>query len=231
MLLSRFWYVVMAVALGAVLFVLFLSTTMFDRSSVRSMGEALAGDSQVVASYLRDDARKRSISLIVPALDDDIRTHLSKSSASPEKIPSESKEKVRSALRKLYNAIPAEQKFDAMFAVDQAGRVVGQVGFDQASGIDNFELGGYPVVADALHGWIRDDSWVLGGRIYRVVVRPVEHDVSQAPAVSASLTTRSRASCPSEPVPRLAFMPTARGSRPVRPRDSTPRSSTPLRPI
>ena len=49
MLLSRFWYVVMAVALGAVLFVLVLSTTMFDRASVRAMGEALAGDSQVVA--------------------------------------------------------------------------------------------------------------------------------------------------------------------------------------
>ena len=48
MLLSRFWYVVMAVALGAVLFVLFLSTSMYDRSSVRAMGEALAGDSQVV---------------------------------------------------------------------------------------------------------------------------------------------------------------------------------------
>src|SRR5262252_6835232 len=69
-----------------------------------------------------------------------------------------------------------------MFAVDQAGRVVGQVGFDQASGIENFELGGYPVVAEELHGWVRDDSWVLGGRIYRVVGRPVENDVSQAPA-------------------------------------------------
>src|SRR5207244_4457659 len=93
MLLSRFWYVVIAVALGAVLFVLFLSTSMYDRASVRAMGEALAGDSQVVASYLRDDARKRSISLIVPALDDDIRAHLAKSSGSAEKIPPESKEK------------------------------------------------------------------------------------------------------------------------------------------
>ncbi len=84
MLLSRFWYVVTAVALGAVLFVLFLSASMYDRASVRAMGEALAGDSQVVASYLRDDARKRSSSLIVPALDDDIRTHLAKSSGSIE---------------------------------------------------------------------------------------------------------------------------------------------------
>src|SRR5882724_8311385 len=175
MLLSRFWYFVMAVALGAVTFILFLSASMFDREAVRSMGEALAGDSQVVASYLRDDARKRATTLIVPALDEDIRTHLAKSSASPEKIPSESKEKVRTALRKQFNAIPAEQRLDAIFAVDQTGRVVGQVGFDQASGIENFELGGYPLVADALHGWVRDDSWVLAGRLYRVVARPVEH--------------------------------------------------------
>jgi len=182
MLLSRFWYVVMAVALGAVTFALYLSTSMYNRASQRAMGEALAGDSQVVASFLRDDARKRATSLIVPALDEDIRTHLAKSSESPEKIPNDSREKVRTALKKQFNAIPADLKFDAMFAVDQAGRVVGQVGFDQASGIDNFELGGYPVVADALHGWIRDDSWVLGGRIYRVVGRPVENDVSKPPA-------------------------------------------------
>jgi hypothetical protein len=182
MLLSRFWYVVLAVTLGATIWALFLATSMYDRASVRAMGEALAGDSQVVASYLRDDARKRAIALIVPALDDEIRTNLAKSSGSPEKIPLDAKDKVKNALKKQAHGIPADQKFDAIFAVDQAGRVVAQVGFDQAGGIDNFELGGYPVVADALHGWVRDDSWVLGGRIYRVVGRPVENDVSQAPA-------------------------------------------------
>jgi hypothetical protein len=182
MLLSRFWYVVLAVALGAVLFALFLSTSMYDRASVRAMGEALAGDSQVVGSFLRDDARRRASALIVPALDDDIRTHLAKASNSSEKIPNDSKEKVRGALRKHFNNIPADQKFDALFALDHAGRVIGEVGFDQSSSIEGFELGGYPVVADALHGWVRDDTWVLGGRIYRVVARPVEHDVNQMPA-------------------------------------------------
>ena len=182
MLLSRFWYVVLAVALGAVLFALFLATNMYDRAGLRAMGEALAGDSQVVGSFLRDDARRRASALIVPALDDDIRTHLAKASASLEKIPNESKDKVRAALRKHFNNTPADQKFDALFALDQSGRVIGEVGFDQSSSIDGFELGGYPVVADALHGWVRDDTWVLGGRLYRVVARPVEHDVSQMPA-------------------------------------------------
>jgi hypothetical protein len=155
---------------------------MYDRASVRAMGESLAGDSQVVSSFLRDDARKRASALIVPALDDEIRTHLAKASASPDKIPNDSKDKVRASLRKHFNNIPAEQKFDALFALDQTGRVVSEVGFDQSSSIEGFELGGYPVVADALHGWVRDDTWVLGGRLYRVVARPVEHDVTQMPA-------------------------------------------------
>jgi hypothetical protein len=181
MLLSRFWYVVLAVVVGVLTFGMFLATGMYDRAMQHSMGEALAGDSQVVASFLRDDARKRTIALTVPALDEEIRNQLAKSNASPDKIPTESKEKVRVALRKEFNAIDPDQRFDALFVVDQAGRVVGQMGFDQASGIENFELGGFAVVADALHGWIRDDSWVLGGRIYRVVARPVENDVNQMP--------------------------------------------------
>ncbi|MEO7111015.1 MAG: MXAN_5187 family protein, partial [Polyangiaceae bacterium] len=52
----------------------------------------------------------------------------------------------------------------------------------QASGLDDFEMGGYPAVNDALHGFLRDDTWVLGGKIYRVSARPVEYDVTQPPA-------------------------------------------------
>ena len=48
-----------------------------------------------------------------------------------------------------------------MFAVDQHGRVVAHTGYEQASGMEDFELGGYPVVADALHGYVRDDTLVL----------------------------------------------------------------------
>lgn len=182
MLLSRFWYVVLALVAGALTFALFLATGMYNRASVRAMGEALAADSQVVASYLRDDARKRSSALIPIALNEDIRTQLGKSSNAADKIPNEAKDKVKTALRKEFNAVPAELRFDALFAIDQYGRVVAEVGFDQASGIADFELGGYPVVADALHGWVRDDAWVLGGRIYRVVARPVELEAGAMPA-------------------------------------------------
>jgi hypothetical protein len=36
-------------------------------------------------------------------------------------------------------------------------------------------------VFDALHGFLRDDTWVWGGKIARVVTRPVEDEVGQPP--------------------------------------------------
>ena len=52
----------------------------------------------------------------------------------------------------------------------------------RSPGNDDFELGGYPAVNDALHGWLRDDVWVLGSKMYVVVARPVEYDATQRPA-------------------------------------------------
>jgi hypothetical protein len=91
------------------------------------------------------------------------------------------RDKVTESLKRVNASIPKDQAFDAVFAIDQHGRVVGHLGYEQASGMEDFELGGYPVVADALHGYIRDDTLVLD-RMYRVVARPVEHVAGNMPA-------------------------------------------------
>ena len=59
MVLSRFWYVLLGLFLGLAVFVLSIATSMYNRAAARAMGEALSADSQVVAWYLRDDARQR----------------------------------------------------------------------------------------------------------------------------------------------------------------------------
>lgn len=181
MIASRLWYLVLSIAIGFLTFVLFLGTSMFDRASKKAMSEGLSGDAQVVSWYMKDDARRRSSALINFALDPELAGALGKASASPDKPPADVRDKVKKLLKSVDEKL-GDLRFTALFAVDQYGRVIAQHGFDQASGIEDFELGGYPVVADALHGWVRDDSWVLDGRIYRVVARPVEGDVSQAPA-------------------------------------------------
>jgi len=181
MLLSRFWYVVLGLLLGVGSFLLFLASGMYNRVGARSMGEALSSDAQVVSWYLGNDARQRSAQLIAFALEPDVGKFLQKSSDSDGKVPEEARDKVGAALRSVSSKIPAEFAFDAVFAVDTHGRVVAHVGYEQAAGMEDFELGGYPVVADALHGFIRDDTLVLD-RIYRVVTRPVEVDAGSMPA-------------------------------------------------
>ena len=98
------------------------------------------------------------------------------------KLPDKARADAKKALTSIGDAIPADWKDDALFEVDREGHVIAQVGYDVVAGNEDFELGGYPAVNDALHGWLRDDSWVLGSKLYVVVARPVEYDVSQRPA-------------------------------------------------
>jgi len=177
MLLSRFWYGVLAFALGAAVFILFVAAQIYNRTGHRAMSEALSADSSAVEWYLNDDARKRSALLIPPSLNPDVRAALAKAS-SEVKPGAEVREKARKALKADVDQFPPELKFDAVWAVDAGGRVIASVGFEHR---EDWELGGYPVVADALHGWIRDDAWVWKGRIYRVVARPVEQEVNGDP--------------------------------------------------
>lgn len=181
MLLTRFWSVLVSLALGVNVFVLYLAVSMYNRAGSRTMAERLSSDSQVVSWYLKDDARQRAAELIPFAVNQELARALVKSTESDAKVPAAAQEKAVAALKATNAKAAEDDRFDAVFAVDQHGRVVAQLGYQQALGMEEFELGGYPVVADALHGYIRDDTLVLD-RVYRVVARPVEVEIGQAPA-------------------------------------------------
>jgi len=181
MVLSRFWYVLLGLLFGAALFLLHIASSMYNRTGLRARAEGLSSDAQVVSWYLRDDARQRSAQLIPFALESDVGKYLQKSNESEAKVPDEARGKLTQALARVNAQIPKEAGFDSVFAVDQHGRVVAYLGYAQASGMEDFELGGYPVVADALHGYVRDDTLVLD-RMYRIVARPVEYDLASMPA-------------------------------------------------
>ncbi len=181
MVLSRFWYVLLGLLFGASLFLLHIASSMYNRAGLRARAEGLSADAQVVSWYLRDDARQRSAQLIPFALESDVAKYLQKSNESEAKVPEDARGKLTQALQRVSAQIPKDAGFDSVFAVDQNGRVVAYVGYEQASGMEDFELGGYPVVADALHGYVRDDTLVLD-RMYRVVARPVEFDLAAMPA-------------------------------------------------
>ena len=181
MVLSRFWYVLLGLLFGASLFLLHIASSMYNRSGLRARAEGLSSDAQVVSWYLRDDARQRSAQLIPFALESEVGKLLQRSNESEAKVPDDVRGKLTAALTRVNAQIPKDAGFDSVFAVDQHGRVVAYLGYAQASGMEDFELGGYPVVADALHGYVRDDTLVLD-RMYRVVARPVEYDLASMPA-------------------------------------------------
>ena len=180
MILSRFWYAVLALAFGAAVFVLLLAVQMYNRAGNRAMGEALTADSSAVEWYLKDDARRRASALVQIALNSKIRANLAKSSGEA-KVPKAARDENQKVLRALSEELSEDVKFDAIWAVDASGRLVGAVDEVTGANPEEWELGGFPIVADALHGWIRDDAWVFKGRIYRVVARPVEQEVNSEP--------------------------------------------------
>lgn len=185
MLLSRFWYAILAILAGVAVYAVFLAVGQYNRRSTVATNEALAADSQVVKWALQIDARRRLDAMLIASVDKGIQDSLV-GCIDKEKIPQKSKDDAKKALGAVNDKIPPAYKSDVMFAVDRDGRMVAQIGFDKQLGplaaADDFELGGYPAVFDALHGYLRDDTWVWGGAVYRVVARPVEYDVSQPPA-------------------------------------------------
>ena len=58
-----------------------------------------------------------------------------------------------------------------IIAIDAWGRAVARLGVDEKHWGDDFS--GFFVVRDALLGYMRDDLWLLGGKLYRVASAPV----------------------------------------------------------
>jgi hypothetical protein len=183
MLLSRFWYVILAIAVGVSLYIVFLAVGQFNRRATFVMKDGLASDSQTVEWALKIDSRRRLDQLAFASLNPVVQKALVDSNAAKDnKIPPKSKTDATAALRSVLDQIGAEFKPDALFAVDRDGKVVAGIGYAPADNNDQFELGGYPAVFDALHGFSRDDTWVLGDKMYLVGARPVEVEAGSLPA-------------------------------------------------
>lgn len=188
MLLSRFWYVLLSVAGAAVVFVLFLAQAVTNRAATRSMSDMLTAATNAVGWYLKDDANQRTTALIPLALDPDVRDGLKAANEAAEVsgVNREVRDKARKAIKKFADSHSPtggdkDMVFDSVWAIDIHGRVLANVGFEQGTTSKEFEMGGYALVADAIHGWIRDDAWVFDEKIYRVVARPVEAEANAAP--------------------------------------------------
>ena len=180
MILSRIWYVILAILLAAAYYIVALAVGQYNRRNQAAMEETLKADSQVVSWAMQVDARRRLDVLLLAAVDPSIAKAI-RGANGKDAVPAASKDEGKKALSAFNEKLPADYKNDVLFIADREGRLVAQVGYDAVNGFAEFELGGYPAVFDALHGFLRDDTWVWGGKIARVVTRPVEDEVGQPP--------------------------------------------------
>lgn len=180
MILSRVWYLVLSIVAAFCFYLASLAVGQFNRNLNNAAADQLKSDTQVVSWALQIDARRRIDSLLIGSVDEGVRKAL-RGSSGKDAVPQASRDDGRRALTTIAGNLPADYKFSAMFLVDRDGRVVAQNGYEKASGAPEMELGGYPAVFDALHGFSRDDAWVWGGTVYRVATRPVEDEVGQPP--------------------------------------------------
>lgn len=180
MILSRIWYLILGLLVAAAYYVVSLAVGQYNRRNATAMEEVVKADAQVVTWALQVDARRRLDALSLAATDSGVGKAL-RGANGKERVPNASVEEGAKALAAFNDKLPAEYKNDALFVTDRDGRVIAQIGYDASKASSEFELGGYPAVNDALHGFLRDDTWVWGGRIARVVARPVEDEVGQPP--------------------------------------------------
>jgi hypothetical protein len=188
MILSRIWYAILAILLAAAYYVVALSVGQYNRRNTEAMEEELKADSQAVGWALQVDARRRLETMLLPAVDENVRKAV-RAANGKESVPVGSREEGAKALRAYNDKLPAEYKSDQLFILDREGRVLASMVSDASGPKGDTEFGGYPAVFDALHGFFRDDTWVRDGRIGRVVARPVEDDVGQLP-IGAVLAIR-----------------------------------------
>ena len=168
-MLSRLWYLVLALAVGAALAGAFLNKSAASREAEFQLEEQLRRDRVEAELWMRLDARLRLDALASIAVEPEVRQTLRSSSGRAGTPNSGARRRLSIKLNAL-NAELEEGRGDMVFAVDAEGEVVATL---EKSSSGSEQLGKMPLVRDALRGFMRDDVWVYNGEVYRMAARPV----------------------------------------------------------
>ncbi len=168
-MLSRLWYLVLALAVGGALAGAFLNKSAASREAEYQLEEQLRRDHVEAELWQRLDARLRLDALASVAVDSEVRQTLRSSSGHLGTPGTSTRKRLSQKLASL-NTKLEEGEGDLVFAVDLEGEVVATLDKDD---MDSTRLDKMPLVQDALRGFMRDDVWVYNGEVYRMAARPV----------------------------------------------------------
>ena len=168
-MLSRLWYLVLALAVGGALAGAFLNKSAASREAEFQLEEQLRRDRIEAELWMRLDARLRLDALASIAVEPEVRQTL-RSSSGRFGTPAVATRKRLSQKLNTLNAKLEEGKGDMVFAVDAEGEVVATL---DKNAMGSERLDKMPLVRDALRGFMRDDVWVYNGEVFRMAARPV----------------------------------------------------------
>lgn len=168
-MLSRLWYLVLALAVGGALAGAFLNKSAASREAEFQLEDQLRRDRVEAELWMRLDARLRLDALASLAVEPEVRQTLRGASGHGGTTSSGARRRLSQTLNEL-NAKLEEGKGDLLFAVDAEGEVVATL---DKNALGSERLDKMPLVRDALRGFMRDDVWVYNGEVYRMAARPV----------------------------------------------------------
>jgi hypothetical protein len=166
-MLTRIWTLLLALAFGAALAGVYLVSGELNVRTERQTQELLVRDWREIEQALSLEANRRVGAIAGIAVHPDVRSALM--AASTDRPVDQ--RSLQHALRTL-NTQLQEGAADRLIAVRADGRIVADLG---AEGVppERAGMGAFPVVRDALRGYLADDVIVYDGAVLRVAARPV----------------------------------------------------------
>ena len=181
MLLTRFWYIILAVVAAAGASAALLSLGVINRQGSEHVEDELRRDRTDLDAILRLEARARLDRIAFISVDNKLGGVLKQAGAIADRqklsgVSSEAKDAMNAHVARLLEAQSDANagaiKPDIAFAVDSHGRIIAQLGPLESNPAGS-SLATYPFIARALRGYVRDDVVVYDRRVYRMASRPV----------------------------------------------------------
>lgn len=173
-MLSRLWYLVLASIAAIGIAAGYLAQATFDSRTIQHVDDQLVRDRTEIELWLRYEARLRVDSIQPLTVRQEVRNALRR--ASGRRNRAEIDNSLRTNLTQTLNTLNRQLQEGAaqlLFAVDNQGEIIAQLGGQAPP--PGAGLGRFPLVSDALRGFVGDDVWLYDGTIYRMAARPVIH--------------------------------------------------------
>lgn len=176
---SKFWFTLVTLCMAAAVALLLLARNSYNMAREDDTKQLLFKDRDQAWALLKAESRVRLDELLRVAVDQEVLSLLGKATLEPEKVTSDDRAKLTTALKRQNKALESYAG-DLLVAVDGDGTAIAhqwEGGPDKVG----YGMGGFLAVRAALRGYMQDDVWAISTdavnpdnvKVFRIATRPV----------------------------------------------------------